>query len=206
MEIDPESKPLRLFVAIAVPPEVRASMKEAQVRLREECPAKAVAWTRSEQFHLTLKFLGNVAETQVAALREAIDEVCHGFGPMRIRAEGLGAFPDLRFPRVVWVGLKEPAGRLEKLQREIETATRCFTNEPAEKHFNGHVTIGRAKRINRREAQVLGAMLAKDSDRLFGEWLAEGLELVQSVLSAEGARHTPLQTFPFSGGPTGETV
>src|SRR4051812_7451283 len=92
----------RLFIAISVPDAVKTEMEQAQAELRRALPEGCVRWTRREQFHLTLKFLGSVEAQRVAALADAIRGACQGFTPLRLRAERIGCFPDLRFPRVVW--------------------------------------------------------------------------------------------------------
>ena len=99
----------RLFIAVTIPEEIKAKIEEAQAELRRALPAHGVRWTRREQFHLTLRFLGDVDAARVEPLGEAIRAVCRGFGPLHLRAERVGFFPDLRYPRVVWVGVQDQA-------------------------------------------------------------------------------------------------
>src|ERR1035437_7704374 len=103
------SEQFRLFIAVTIPEEVKTKIEEAQGKLRRALPERAVHWTRREQFHLTLKFLGDVDAARVEALGEAIRDACQGFGALHLRAERVGFFPDLRYPRVVWVGVKDQA-------------------------------------------------------------------------------------------------
>src|ERR1035437_9263389 len=135
-----ESERFRLFIAVTIPKPVKAKMEEAQAELRRALPERAVRWTRREQFHLTLKFLGDVDAAQVEALGEAIRATCRGFGALHLRAERVGFFPDLRYPRVVWVGVQDQAEQLPLLQAAVDLAAREYTTEEKEAQFTGHVT------------------------------------------------------------------
>ena len=188
----------RLFVALRVPEEVRGQVEKAQGELRRSAPQARVTWTRPEQFHLTLRFLGNVEGGRVAGLVEAVRGVCVGFAPLRLRAEGVGCFPDLRSPRVVWLGVRDAEEALPRLQRAIETASAGFTAQEREQRFSGHVTLGRIKSIGRPEAQSLGSQARAMSDRFFGQWTADQVEIMRSELSSQGARHTILATVPLA--------
>ena len=189
----------RLFVAISIPEEIKDSIAAAQSELHRALPECGVTLTRREQLHLTLKFLGNVEAQRVAALNEQLRAACHGFLVLRLRAERVGAFPNLRIPRVIWIGLRDVEGQLLKVQSAVEAASRDFTAEEPEQSFTGHVTLGRARRMSHRESQVLSALLAGMADRFFGEWTASELALMRSEFSADGARHTPIGTVHLSG-------
>src|ERR1039458_10598341 len=95
-----DTEQFRLFVAVTVPESVKAKMEEAQAELRRVLPQRSVRWARREQFHLTLRFLGDVEAARVEALGEAIRAACRGFGALHLHAERVGFFPDLRHPRV----------------------------------------------------------------------------------------------------------
>ena len=102
-----DSERLQLFIAVTIPEEVKAKIAAAQAELRRVLPERVVRWIRREQFHLTLKFLGDVDAARVGALGEAIRAACRGFSPLALRAERVGFFPDLRYPRVAWVGVQD---------------------------------------------------------------------------------------------------
>jgi 2'-5' RNA ligase len=184
----------RLFVALRVPEEVKAKVEKAQAELRRSLEQARVTWTRREQFHLTLKFLGNVEGGRVAELVEAVRGACSGFAALRLRAEGVGCFPELRSPRVVWVGVRDAEEALPRLQRAIETACAGFSAQERQERFSGHVTLGRIKSIGRPEAESLGSQARAMAERFFGQWTADQVEIMRSELSSEGARHTVLAT------------
>ena len=98
---------LRLFIALQVPEAVKAQIQLAQDEFRRALPPSCARWTRPEQWHLTLKFLGNVDAGRLDALTEAVREVCEKFALLKLCAERIGCFPDLRRPRVIWVGVQD---------------------------------------------------------------------------------------------------
>ena len=187
-----ESERFRLFIAVTLPEEVKAQIEAAQAELRRALPGPGVRWTRREQFHLTLKFLGDVDVARVQPLEEAIRAACRGFSALPLRAERVGFFPDLRYPRVVWAGVQDQAGQLLRLQQAVDAVTRDFTTEQKEERFSGHITLARIKAIKRPEAEALRQAAAGMAERLFGQWTAGEVELMRSVLSPQGARHTSL--------------
>jgi 2'-5' RNA ligase len=186
------SEQFRLFIAVTIPEEVKTKIEEAQGKLRRALPERAVHWTRREQFHLTLMFLGDVDVARVQPLEEAIRAACRGFSALPLRAERVGFFPDLRYPRVVWAGVQDQAGQLLRLQQAVDAVTRDFTTEQKEERFSGHITLARIKAIKRPEAEALRQAAAGMAERLFGQWTAGEVELMRSVLSPQGARHTSL--------------
>jgi RNA 2',3'-cyclic 3'-phosphodiesterase len=192
---------LRLFVAISLPDSVKDEIEKAQRQLRDAFPGKLVRWTKREQFHLTLKFLGNVAESRVPELAAALRETCLNFAPLQLRAERIGFFPDIRFPRVVWAWVHDDRDReiLLRLQKAIEEKVKGFTDERTEKAFRGHVTLGRTHGIKRSHAEVFAKLANDMSDRFFGEWTADSVELIRSELSTGGSQYTTLAAVPLSG-------
>ena len=189
----------RLFIAIRMPEQIKDAIAAAQSELRRALPERGVTWTKREQLHVTLKFLGNVGAPCLDVLNEQLRRACHRFAPLRLSAQRVGAFPNSRFPRVVWAGLTDAEGQLLKVQSAVEAASQIFTVLEPEKKFTGHVTLGRAKRLHRRDSQVLSGLLAGMADRFFGEWTAGEIELMRSELAADGARHTSIATVHLSG-------
>jgi len=195
MMADSSTQKLRLFVAIPVPEAVRNEVIRVQRELRRLVPPDAIRWTNPEQFHLTLRFLGDVSSDRVAALKESVHTVCSGESALRLCAQGVGFFPNTRSPRVVWAGVNDGEGRLADLQKKIESAVQLFTKEPGTERFAGHMTLGRVKFLKRPEIEKLAAHAQTVKDRLLGEWTAQEIEIIRSELSPEGARYTSLAVF-----------
>lgn len=192
MTADNLTKPLRLFVAITIPDAVRAEIIRVQRQLQPLAPQGAVRWTRPEQFHLTLRFLGDVPSDRVPALQESVRMVCAGAPELHLRAQGIGFFPHARSPRVIWVGINDGENQLTQLQKKIEGAVRSFTKEQGNERFTGHVTLGRFKQFKRLEIRRLMSCVETMKDQLFGEWTARKIEIIRSELSPTGAHYISL--------------
>jgi 2'-5' RNA ligase len=198
---DQYSEPMfRLFVAISIPERIRREIFRVQQELEPLTPRGAVRWTRPDQIHLTLRFLGDVPAARLEALKESLGAVCRGVRPLRLRAEGIGFFPNDHSPRVIWVGVNEAEGLLVDLQRRIETAARSFTAESSPETFVGHATLGRCKSFRPSDLEKLLAQVRVSQGRAFGEWTAPAVEIIRSQLSPAGALYTVLAALPLTGG------
>jgi 2'-5' RNA ligase len=187
----------RTFVAIAIPDEVRAKLVATQHELQDVLPRMAAAWSKSDNMHLTLRFLGNVPGSRVLELTDQLCAALTGFGELELICERLGCFPDLRFPRVVWAWVHDEAERLPQLQLQIDAAVRGFAEQPAESRFVGHITLARPKQIKRPEAERLAQFVAGAVGRTFGRWQAKEVLLLRSELSAAGSKYVELARFPL---------
>ncbi len=188
----------RVFIAISLPEHVKDEIERAQEQLRSALPGKCVRWSRREQWHLTLKFLGNVESRRLEALTASMRGACAGFGVLQLRAGQIGFFPDARHPRVVWTRVRDGRDWLPSLQRAVETAAAGFTSEAPEPEFTGHVTLGRCRMIKRSQAEMLSMLAKAMEDRVFGEWTADRLEIIRSQLSPGGSRYTTLASLPLA--------
>jgi RNA 2',3'-cyclic 3'-phosphodiesterase len=200
MATDHASGHLRLFVAIALPEAVRNEICRAQRELRPLVPREVARWTKTDQFHLTLRFLGSVSADAIEDLKQSVEAVCRNVPPLSLRAQGVGFFPNRRSPRVVWAGINDSGNGLVDLQQRIETAVSPFSPEPGEKNFAGHVTLGRFKKPRPSHILDLVARAQAFENHTFGGWTAEDVEIIRSELSSDGARHSPLAAFRFSAG------
>jgi 2'-5' RNA ligase len=187
----------RLFIALPVPKPIRVAIGEAQAGLRKLLPKECARWASPDQFHLTLRFLGDVECAKLEALTAALQTACAESAPFGLRAEGLGFFPNAHSPRVIWIGLKEDTGALDRLWQEVQAASSAFTSQPVEHCFAGHVTIGRIKFLKPRDRATLMAQAECLATRRFGGWQADHVELMRSELTPQGARHTCLAALAF---------
>src|SRR3989442_1092556 len=112
---------MRLFVAVDLPSEIRDALESDVVaRLRDAVPG--ARWTRPEGRHLTLKFLGEVADEGVDAVEDALAGTLEGAGPFDAARRELGAFPSFRRARVLWVGADEGAAAMPALAARVDDA------------------------------------------------------------------------------------
>ena len=181
---------LRLFVAITVPEEIKARLAEWQRELRERLGRSLISWTRRENFHLTLRFLGDVASNRVEELTRALAAATAPQPPLKLSVAGLGCFPNARRPRILWAGIRDEAGELAELARRVVEATNSFSHQPAEERFTGHLTLARVRRIHREDSSTLDHFIQETAARPVGSWCAENVELVRSELHPAGSRYT----------------
>ena len=136
----PEAKPLRLFAAIEIPERIRVALAESVAPLRERFPK--ARWVPLENQHVTVKFLGSTWPRLVEWVPQTISGVAGRHEPITTRVEGLGAFPKARTARVLWAGLDDAGGRLERLAADLdESLAREFA--PEKRAFTPHLTLAR---------------------------------------------------------------
>lgn len=184
----------RLFVSLDLPQEVRAAAGMLRERLREmsEEASRNISWTRPEGMHLTLKFLGEVEAGRIEEIQAALMEAGQVFRTITITVEGLGGFPTLHLPRVIWLGIKEPSGGLLKLQKRVDQVLTPLGFPPETRSFHPHLTLGRVGSLQGRNT-IMQALKALNPVRL-GEWKLEEFGLIRSVLQPGGAVYTKLWT------------
>jgi RNA 2',3'-cyclic 3'-phosphodiesterase len=169
---------------------VRTRLAEEIARLRGL--SRSVAWTVPENLHITLKFLGPIELTQRALVATALARLAGGVPAFDITLRGLGAFPSLTRPRVIWGGVDDGAHALTSLADAVEQVLTPlgFT---AEERFVPHVTLGRVRQPRR--DPVLTEALALAATRDFGAVHVDRIALMRSALSPRGARHDELATW-----------
>jgi 2'-5' RNA ligase len=188
---------MRCFVAVDVSPAVRERLAAVQATLRKDAAEADVRWADPGRIHLTLKFLGEVPDAQVPAVRAAVEAAAGGSGPIRLDARGVGAFPNARRPRVVWAGVTGDVDGLVRLAAAVE-ATVARLGYPAEaRPFRAHLTLGRV-RSPRVPASLVTAMAEAASVEL-GSWSVPDVVLYRSHLRPTGAVYEPLARVELAG-------
>jgi RNA 2',3'-cyclic 3'-phosphodiesterase len=177
---------IRTFIAVNLAAPVIEEIAKVRSALQE---AKGdIRWTRLEGLHLTLKFLGDIERNQVEPILAALRATTHARLPLHILAQGLGAFPHLRRPRVLWVGLSGEG--LREMSEAIETALMPLDFPPEEREFTPHLTLGRVRSLRGWE-HVLAGVKEYEQTR-FGESIVDQVTLYQSELRPDGAVYTAL--------------
>jgi 2'-5' RNA ligase len=190
-----DSATLRAFIAVELPPALGDQLAALAARLRRAAPERAARWVRPEGIHLTLKFLGDVPVSQVEQIKALMEAATGDCGPFECAVAGLGCFPNLRQPRVVWVGVHDSSGALERLQGALEegAARLGYPREPAGRGFNPHLTLARVGRETRGpEARQVGEAVQAAGPADLGRLPVEALALMQSDLRPGGAVYTRL--------------
>lgn len=134
---------MRLFVAILLDDEVRAALGRVQQHLSPIC--SGVRWVRQEQLHITVKFLGEVPDRDVAGVSKALEQAAAQLKPFDTTLEGCGCFPPRGAVRIVWAGIEEPEGLLPRSVEAVEGALAELDFPRERRPFSPHITIGRVK-------------------------------------------------------------
>jgi 2'-5' RNA ligase len=184
---------MRAFLALDLPAWLRAELGKLQRALRPSCPGWR--WARPEGIHLTLKFLGEVAVPDAERQREFWRKTVEPFAPVRYRVRGVGVFPTVRQPRVLWVGVQETGapGCLEPLADALERTARACGFAAEDRRFRPHLTLARAVRDEQPVVPDLHTPFET------GETTAREVVLFRSELRPDGARYFPVDTFPLLG-------
>ena len=182
---------LRAFIAIDIPPEIKQAISSQTASLRKES-GRVVRWVNVENIHLTLKFLGEISASSLELLTQAIQSECAQTAPFTVSAENLGCFPNLRRPRVLWIGLVVPPG-LNRLQRQVEASTARLGYAPEDKPFAPHLTIGRVReQAAPEEIQALRRLLEQTTIASLGTFTVKEVHLYKSDLKPDGPIYTRL--------------
>ncbi len=185
----------RLFFAISLPEDVQESVGEIQRRVRRGI--SGMKWVDPERMHVTMKFLGNTPEAlvdDVVARGGCLAETC---APMELSLAGLGAFPGLVKPRVLWVGLGGDVENLVALGEKLDRAMVDLHFEAERRPFSAHVTLARSKPRYRPDS--VEGLISKHSGLLVASFRATHLDLYESHLSRTGPTYVRLATLPLAG-------
>jgi len=186
---------MRLFVALNLTKKERQRIHRAARTLREEdLPVK---WVDPDDYHITLKFLGEVEEERVELVEKALEKVAESTMQMDLEISGFGAFPTIRRPRVLWVGV-QPSPALRCLKQDVEWALSDHGFERETRAFHPHVTLGRAE-----EDDGAGAFrglddLAAGIDYT-GEITMYRIDLMQSKRLRSGAKYSIHSRYTLKG-------
>jgi 2'-5' RNA ligase len=181
---------VRLFVAVDLP----AAEKLVIARELERLSAYdlPIRWLAPETLHITLKFLGEVTDTQRAAVVAALRDVVPGTPRFQLTLRTLGAFPSLGRPNVFWLGVG-PSEELQQLQRRIDAACAALGFEGEQRGYKAHITLGKTKARERIRARaLLDRMVA--SFHYKGELQVQQVQLMRSHTGPRGARYETLES------------
>jgi 2'-5' RNA ligase len=186
---------VRAFIAIELPESVKSFLVKISAELK--LCGGPVKWVRPEGIHLTLKFLGSVPSDLLPRIQEAALPLFEAQQPTQLHVSGLGAFPHLRKPRVVWAGLEDPTGVLSPLVNSLETVLEPLGFPKEKRPFNPHLTLGRFK-SNEKSSELIETIRQK-MDIVGPSFVADHAILFESVLKPSGAEY--FQLFRFDYGP-----
>jgi len=182
---------VRLFVALEIPPAVRESLGEFLAVLR--ALSSQPRWVRTDNLHITLKFIGEVQPEKLGDIRVALSAVPFDRS-VTLDFRGVGFFPNEKRPRVFWAGV-EASANLARLAGDTDRALERLGVPPEKRLFSPHLTLARFEPPGLPEK--LRAAIQENARREFGSVAAREFHLIESKLKPGGAEYTTLETFPF---------
>jgi 2'-5' RNA ligase len=172
---------MRLFIAVEIPEDVKEELGKTMEALKRK--VSSVKWVEKENFHITLRFIGEVQEDKLPVIENIIEEVSSKFSPFDIELKGVG-----NFPYVIWIGIDKGKEILSDISYSIEGPLIKAGFPPADKLFSPHITLGRVKKkIENFQGVDFGPL----------SFRADSITLMQSQLFSSGPVYTPLKVSPF---------
>ncbi len=190
---------IRAFIALEIDPTTSQRITAAVEPIKSRLPS--IRWIGASNFHLTLKFLGNIDESQIEPIGAVLTDTLRPFPRLTINAKGLGVFPNPKRPRVLWVGLD--GDRLVSLQVKVSLAMKPLGFVPEEKAFTPHLTIGRWRQDERAD-RSLEQELGNWRNYPFGTSAVDEVILFQSDLKSAGASYRRLKVVKLQSDPRRE--
>lgn len=183
---------VRVFVALPLPEATLRTIGALQQELAETLPG--MRWVKPETIHLTLAFLGDIAEDSLEKLGSSMLSIGSLYPPVTAALSGVGAFPSRHRPRVIWLGL-DGGDTLVRLHGALNTELNALQLPVDERPFVPHLTLGRC----RKPTPGAGRILESFSDRNCGSAQLDRLVLYESRLGPQGALHLPRCTVSLTG-------
>jgi len=187
---------IRSFLAIEIPRTIQKKIEEIQEDLKSS--RADVRWVSPEKIHLTLKFFGNIDESKIDPIVKSIEGPIRTSPPFSIRVRGVGAFPYLKNPRVIWMGLVDGKEVLVHFQKQLEKELERIGFEPEQRAFHPHLTLGRMKTSKGKEG--LTGKIERYKEEEFGDFQVERVVLFKSDLKPTGPIYTTLREIKLGGG------
>jgi|WetSurMetagenome_2_1015567.scaffolds.fasta_scaffold331278_1 RNA 2',3'-cyclic 3'-phosphodiesterase len=185
---------LRSFIAIPLSADVRRWLADARAALERGLPSGAVRWTAIDGIHITLKFLGEIPAARVDAIRAVMDRAAAGRRAFTVAAEGLGCFPSLRRPRVIWAGVRAQP-ELDALQKQLEDGLAAAGFPREQRAFAPHLTLARVRDgAAENVLEAIGRSVGTAQIKSAAEMAADEFCLFRSVLKPGGPEYSILFT------------
>lgn len=180
---------IRAFIAVKISQEIQDKLAGIQDKLKQA--DAQVSWVNPDNIHLTLKFLGDIQETQIPAILEAMTASAKMVSPFSMQIGYAGAFPNLSFPRVIWIGVTDDEqGSLKALEADLSPRLETLGFQEEGGRFQPHLTLGRVR------SQKKKSTLFRAIEGIVNIWVGvtpvDALYLIRSELRSTGSEYTEI--------------
>ncbi len=186
-----EDKFIRAFIAIELPAKIIEGLKEIQDKLKNG--NNKVVWVKPENIHLTIKFLGDIEVAKIDSIAVLLEDAAAKNRSFDVSVKGVGGFPTIDNPRVLWVGVEEDGANLIQIYNNLEQGLSILGFKKGDRPFKPHLTLGRIKFL--KDKKGLKERLERFKDITLGKCGVNGICLFQSRLTPEGAVHIKLKEY-----------
>ncbi|MBC8228711.1 RNA 2',3'-cyclic phosphodiesterase [bacterium] len=182
---------IRTFIAIEIPDEIQAKLVEIQTELAKFM--LRVSWVKQSNIHLTLKFLGDIQANQVESINSVLQSVAESHSPFDMSLAEIGVFPNLRRPRVIWIGITKGAEQATQLAKAVSNSLQPLGFQREKRGFTPHLTLGRIRRpVN---LQNVSSKFNQYDNLDIPTLKIDQIAFIQSQLHPRGSIYTPLRKF-----------
>ena len=187
---------IRSFLAFELPYNIKKMVRQVSEHIRRA--NLNVRWVNVDNIHLTVVFMGNIREEDIPAIKGQIRKACMEFGPFDIELNGLGVFPNVQRPRVLWLGLDGDIERMSSLKSALQELLKPFGIKEEKRSFRPHLTMGRFRKPNRGDS-TLDNIISQYKDLDGPVCQLKELIMFKSELKREGAEYTKMESWPLPG-------
>jgi RNA 2',3'-cyclic 3'-phosphodiesterase len=191
-----EAKKLRAFIALKTPASWDEQLAKLQTELRSTLEGLDMAWVKPEQLHVTLRFFGHIVPSALEEIRSLAAPICSSIQTFRASCHGIGVFPSVKRPRVIWAGIVHGSAEMRELQTRLTASTTSIGQPPEDRPFQPHLTLGRIKYLDRKLQRQFESSVEKEF-RIEEPWIIDEVLLMRSNLSPHGARYECLHAWPL---------
>ena len=190
---------IRTFIAVDLPSSVLDALGQISTQLQDILPQTPVRWVDCHKMHLTLKFLGDISTENISMVEKVLQSEAAKRSTMELGIGGIGAFPKMRHPRVIWIGVEAPPDLFD-LRRGIEDGVARLGYNYDKYEFTPHLTLGRiSRKASARDVRTVGNVLHEFQVGFLGAARIEAVHLYRSDLRPDGAQYTCLFSAPLLG-------
>ena len=185
-------KTIRTFIAIPLVDGVKQEAIHLIQRLKH--PSDGIKWVPTDNLHLTLKFLGEVDNTEVPRVCDVLEDACEDIAPFELQFAGTGALPSLQRPRVLFAGIRDDSGQLTEIVAELERDYADLGFKPESRDYTPHLTLGRVKGGRGRASEEVITRLEAEQDLQLGNMMVDTIQVIASFLDKHGPTYQVMGT------------